>query len=192
MNGLRFGVQVGIYMLLSMASAVAESPAYQAQAGSTLSFQAIQAGARFEGRFEGFDADIRFSPAALDDSTFRVKIALNSVNTDYQDRDEILRGPDFFAVDRYPQAVFQATQFETIKNNHYLAKGTLTIRDKTQPVNLQFTFRSPSSENQTAQLEGSAVINRMDFDVGTGEWKDPKWVGHEVKVRFRLVLAVRP
>lgn len=154
---------------------------------SRLEFVAEQAGARFRGRFERWDATIRFSPDALGDSRFEVRIELASARTGEGERDETLRDDAFFAVERHPSAVYDATGFERLDENRYRADGRLMLKGETRAVPITFRF-TPTDEG-SARLEGRGELSRLAFDVGTGEWRDTKWIGENVAVEFALSLA---
>lgn len=165
---------------------------FRLEEGSTLTFVAVQAGAAFTGRFEEFDAQITFSASDPEGCSFQVRVGMKSVATDYADRDEIIRGPDFFHVGRFPEARFVAREFSRTGAEKFVARGVLTIRDKAIPIELPFSFSRDAGQSARYVLSGRVPINRMDFGVGGGEWSDAKWVGHEVEVRFRLFLGRRP
>jgi polyisoprenoid-binding protein YceI len=153
---------------------------------STLTFVANQAGADFEGAFQKFNAQIQFDPEELATSRFDVTIDLASVNTRDSERDDILRGPDLFAVQQYPSARYVAEKFTAKGGGKYTADGKLTLRNVTREAPIEFTFE-PRADG--AWLKGVARIKRLDFGVGQGEWKDTEWVGNDVGVKFALKLA---
>ena len=152
---------------------------------SQLTFLAMQAGAEFEGKFEKFNADIRFEPQDLATSRFDVTIDLSAVNTQDSERDDTLKGPDLFNAKQWPNAHYVADKFTARGGNKYSATGKLTLRNVTRDVPLDFTFEKQPSG---AWLKGGTTIKRLDFGVGQGEWKDTETVGNEVKVRFALLL----
>ncbi|HSN71528.1 MAG TPA: YceI family protein [Steroidobacteraceae bacterium] len=166
-------------------SAHAAAPRWHADATTgRLEFVGTQAGAEFTGEFGEFSADVRFAPDALDSSRFDVQIATGSVDTADAERDGIIRGPDLFAVERHPEARYVADRFERTDEG-FRAVGQLTLRGTTRPVPIDFRFRR---DGDSARLEGSARIERLDFGVGQGEWQDTQWVGNDVLIRFDLVL----
>lgn len=155
-------------------------------ADSTLTFIGKQAGAEFEGVFQKFNADIRFDPQDLATSRFDVTIDLASVNSRDSERDDIIRGPDLFAVKQFPTARYVADKFTAAGGAQYKSTGKLTLRNVTREVPIDFTFET---NKDGAWLKGTARIRRLDFGVGQGEWKDTEWVGDEVGVKFALRLA---
>jgi polyisoprenoid-binding protein YceI len=152
---------------------------------SQLTFLATQAGAQFEGKFQKFNADIRFDPQDLAGSRFDVTIDLASVSTQDSERDDTLRSDDLFAVKQYPSAHYVADKFTAKGGGKFAATGKLTLRNVTRDVPLEFTFEKLASG---AWLKGDTDLKRLDFGVGQGEWKDTETVGNEVKVRFALLL----
>ena len=174
-------------LAFAVAGTAAAAPGWTlVQADSRLGFSATQAGAEFEGVFERFDAEIRFDEQDLASSRFRVTVHTASASTGETKRDGILKGTDFFAVERYPVAVFEAVDF-AVSGEGYVARGSLTLRGVTRPVPVRFTFGRLADGG--ARLEGSATVRRLDFGVGQGEWSATEWVGDEVGVKFDLRLA---
>ena len=156
---------------------------------STLGFTANQSGGDFDGGFEKFTARIVFADADLAGSRFDVQVDTGSVNTLDDDRDTALRGEDLFHVSKFPNARFVTTGFTRKAPGAYEALGKLTIRDVTRDIRLPFTFTTTQENGHTvAWLKGGVTLNRFDYGVGQGDWKDTTWVANEVKVKFSLRL----
>jgi polyisoprenoid-binding protein YceI len=156
-------------------------------ARSKLGFTGLLTGGTFQGSFNRFQPEISFDPADLAGSRFRVTVETASADTRDGDRDAILKGPDFFAVERWPKATFEATKFAAAGPGRYTAQGKLTLRDVTRDVTLAFSFK-PAADGRTATLAGATSVNRLDFGVGQGDWRDTQMVGNEVKISFDLLL----
>ena len=152
---------------------------------STLGFSGISQGDAFNGRFKTFDATIAFDPAQLATARFDVKITLASADTANSERDDSLLGADFFDTARTPVATYTATKFRSLGGNRYAADGTLSLRGISKPVILTFAWATGA----TPALVGDAVVNRLDFKVGGGQWADTSQIGNAVKVHTSLKLA---
>ncbi len=174
-------------LLLAAAPSQAATAWTTDAAGSRLEFTATQAGGAFDGVFRNFRADITFDPADLDGSRFRVDIETATADTGEKDRDRTLSGSDFFAVERWPRARFEADRFVALGAGRFEARGKLTIRDTTREVRLPFAFQ-PSASDARAEMSGGTTIRRLDFGVGGGEWIDTTLVGNDVRIRFVLRL----
>jgi polyisoprenoid-binding protein YceI len=158
-------------------------------AGSSLTFSASQAGATFQGRFKRFTPVIRFAANDLPGSSFDVIVDLASVDTAESQRDDTLRGSDFFAIAKFPQAHFVSQQFTRQVDGRYAVRGQLQLRDIKRDVVLTVSFTEQrQGEAVAATLEGSTTLQRLDFGVGQGEWRDTGTVGNEVRVAFKLRL----
>ncbi|MBL8267427.1 YceI family protein [Steroidobacter sp.] len=178
---LVLGCAVGLAAMVALAAAQWSLQPKE----SKLTFVGEQAGAKFEGGFDKFSADIRFDPKDLAASRFDVKIDTASVNTQDGERDQTIKSADLFDVKRFPSAQYVADKFTDKGGNKYSATGKLTLRNVTKDVPIDFTFES---KDGAAWLKGAAKLKRLDFGVGQGEWKDTSTVGNDVEVRFSLRL----
>lgn len=154
------------------------------QSDGRLEFSAIQAGAKFTGAFARFRVALDFDPAQPASGRLDVTVEVASIDTLDSERDEILRGADFFQAKQHPQAVFHAGRFERAGNG-WRAPGDLTIRGVTKPIPVMFTLAPGAS---ALVMKGSASLRRLAFGLGQGEWASTEWVGDEVDIRFELSL----
>lgn len=153
-------------------------------ASSRLTFIGTQAGSPFEGSFERFSATISFDDSDLPASKAAVSIDMASVRTGNAQRDEAVKGQDWFGVASYPKAQFQTKAFRRVGQDRYEADAVLTIRDVAKPVVLPFALTKVGDATRAA---GDLVINRTDFGVGQGQWTSAQLVAHEVTIRFDLL-----
>jgi polyisoprenoid-binding protein YceI len=158
-------------------------------AKSWLGFTAKQSGGDVDGKFEKFTAQINFADADLTGSHFDVEVQTQSIDTGDDDRDTALRDKDLFYVSKFPTAHFVTSAFTRKAAGQYEATGKLTIRDVTREIQLPFTFQSAQEAGKpVAWLKGAVTLNRLDYGVGQGEWKDTSTVANEVRVKFELRL----
>ena len=175
-------------MVIAVSPAMAEM-AWKVEPDSTVGFVATQAGANVEGRFENFTAEIAFDPEDLESSKVMVEIDIASVNSESKDRDDAIRSDGLFDVATWPTARFEAARFEK-QNLWYLAHGTLTLRDVTMEVTLPFQLTikedAASGAPAHASAKGELKVNRLDYGVGQGIWRDTSVVGNEVVIRIAI------
>ena len=151
---------------------------------SRLGFTAKQQGQDFDGAFQRFEADIRFSPEDLTGSKVVVVVDITSFHTGSAQRDDNYGGADWFAIKAFPEARFETKHIGHRKDGRFEALADLTIRDKTQEIRLPFSY---SVTDGVARVEGETVIDRRDFDIGLGQWASGDTIGHLVKVSVSLV-----
>jgi polyisoprenoid-binding protein YceI len=174
---------VAILAAMAVTSAAHAAEYVVDAAKSRLGFRATQQGAPFEGEFRKFDAKVNFDPANLGASKVRVEIDVTSVTTKSPDRDKELPKDDWFAVSKFPKAVFETQRIESRGDNKYAAVATLTIRDQTVPLVLPFTLEE---KDGVAHVVGSVAIDRTNFGVGQGAWATTDIIGKQVTVTVDL------
>ena len=163
---------------LTLAAAPAFAADYVQQAGSTLTFATKYQGEVFAGSFPGFTARLSFDPAKLEGSKLDVVIPLAGANSKNAERDDTLKGNDFFDIAKFPQARYSATKFRSLGGNNYAADGSLTLRGVSKPVTLTFTWTAGAKP----VLTGKATVKRLDFGVGGGDWADTKTIPDETAI----------
>lgn len=117
---------------------------------------------KVRGNFEDWTAEINADGA---NSSIKVVIKADSINTGNADRDGHTKGEDFFDVATYPEITFQSTDVD-IENGKLT--GDLTIKDVTKPVTLDvevFGTEEDPFGNVRTGFEASTKINRKDFHV---------------------------
>ena len=157
-------------------------------AHSQLTFHPRLAGGEFAGRFERFEATIRFDPADLAHSSLLVVVDLLAARTGDIDRDTALQGSDFFQTMRWPKGTFTSTGIKSLGGGRYEATGKLTLRDVNRDVRVQFRFDSPAPSGSAAHMVGSSNVRRLEFGVGQGDWRSTEWLDDAVRIEFDLAL----
>jgi polyisoprenoid-binding protein YceI len=183
-------------MVALTVAAAADEPRWTIDAKmSRITFTGRQMGAPSKGEFKKFSADIRFDPANLAASAVDVTIDTASADTGNRDLDTELKRPNWFEVERFPQARFATTSLRGKGGNAYEAAARLTIRDVTQEVLLPFTLDiTPDNADPTqllAKASGELTISRSQFGIGRAEWRDTKIVADEVTIRIEVVARRR-
>jgi polyisoprenoid-binding protein YceI len=184
---------LALLLLFSAVPAAAQTPATTHyvldSAKSSLEFTFLQAGAWNKGHFAHFTVSLDFSAENLAASRLDVVVEMSSVDTGDQERDDTVRGADLFAVAKFPQAHFIASQI-TKTAAGYEAVGKLTIRGVTHDMRVPFSFRTATEGGATAgYMSGKTSLRRLDYGVGQGDWKATDQVGNEVGLAFSLRLT---
>lgn len=173
----------------ALAVALAASPVlaadYVQAPGSTLTFATKYQGEVFTGRFPTFSTRLSFDPKALATAKLDVTIPLAGAATGDRERDDTLRGGDFFDAAKFPQARYVATRFRALGGNRYAADGVLTLRGVSKPVTLAFTW----TRGATPVLAGQATVKRLAFGVGGGDWADTGLIPDDVAVSTKVVFV---
>lgn len=152
-------------------------------AKSQIGFIGTHAGSTFEGRFTNWTADIRFDPADLLSAQAVVVIKTASAETGNALYDSTLPGEDWFNTQVYGEAVFRAESFEALSDDTFRADGTLTIRDKTLPVSLDFSLKT---EGTTAVMTATHTLDRLAYGLGATSDPAADWVSREIELTISV------
>lgn len=153
------------------------------KADSHIEFTASQQGKNFTGGFEAYDVVINFNEDAVEKATVKAVIDVSSISAGDKDRDSALPGKEWFNVKSFPKAVFQSDDFTKTGPNTYEARGTLKMKDKSQPLTLPFTLDITGAK---AEMAGSVTLDRTLWEVGTGAWATDEWVSTDVTVDIKI------
>lgn len=156
--------------------------------GGRLGFTGRWNGDAVAGRFGRWDADIKFSPNDLAKSRIKVTVDLATADTGDGQRDDSLKGSDFFDSGAHPKAVYTAREIRHLGGDRYEARGTLDLRGVEKPATLRFTL---SIDGNRARVSGSTRIDRTAFGVGQGEWAATDAIAAGVDIAFSFS-ATRP
>lgn len=120
------------------------------------------------GRFDDFDAWMEVDGADHTTARGEAVIKTASVNTGAQQRDDHLRSADFFESEKYPEMKFVLGSVEKKDDSNYIARGDLTIRDSTRPVELSVEVGGPINDpwgNERVSLSVNGKIDRKDWNL---------------------------
>lgn len=145
------------------------------------------------GNFTDFDGNFFFDPDNLEDSKFDFTVAVSSIETNNEKRNNHLKSADFFNAEKFPEIYFVSTGFDKISDTQYEVKGKLRIKDVIKNVTIPFEITGkmehPMKEGATLMgLAFNTTINRNDYNVGAGDWTSNKIVGENVKVSINTEL----
>lgn len=143
-----------------------------------------QMGVPVEGDFKRFSAHIEFDPARPAQSKARVEIDIASFDLGSEEFNRETRKPEWFDAAQFPRATFVSSALVPAGKDTFQAKGRLTLKGVTQDVVIPVRYHQ---EAGAQVFEGVLPIRRLQFNVGSGAWKDTSTVADEVDIRFRLV-----
>ncbi|HEU0276641.1 MAG TPA: YceI family protein [Rhodanobacteraceae bacterium] len=151
---------------------------------STLAFTALCQGARTEGRFGRFTADVAYDPRDVARSRFAVRVDVASLDTGNAQRDQATLGARALDAGRFPRAYFTTTELRAV-GGEVTALGELKLRGVVRPVVLQVRF---VPRGAAATLEVTARLSPRDFGVDCG----PVQPADGATVHARLLLDPVP
>ena len=110
-------------------------------AHASINFKTLHLGYSFlRGRFDTFEGEFEFDPANPEAGTVSLTIDTNSLNSNHAERDNHLRGADFFDVGNHPTATFVSTSIAKTGDQTATITGDLTLRGVTKSVDIEATY----------------------------------------------------
>lgn len=147
-----------------------------------------------KGQFKDYTGTIQYDAKDIAKSSVEVTIQAASIDTANTDRDNHLRGGDFFDAAKFPEITFKSTKI--LKQGlGYEALGKLTIKGVTKDVKIPFTLSGPVKDpwgNTKLGIEGGLVINRQDYGVTWSKTLDNGnlVVANDVKIELVIEAAL--
>jgi len=171
----------------------AEAPTWTVDhEASRVGFVAEQSGDPVPGDFKSFDAEIRFAADRLAGSRVQVDIRIASVDAATAEQEQTVTSPSLFHAAKYPEARFSAEDFQKLGEGRYLARGDLTMRGQTHPVELPFDLNvTRQGDSLRAVADGAITVKRLRWGIGQGQWADTSTVPNEVRIEIHIE-ATRP
>lgn len=126
-----------------------------------IAIEITQFGNKVEGRFADWTADITFDPEVSKGKAGEVLVTVSIPSLTLGSVTQQAMGPDFFDAETHPTATFRADIVTTADG--YAADGTLTLKGTEVPVRLPYSL---TMEGDTASMQSSVTLNRMDFGIG--------------------------
>src|SRR5438105_15141012 len=151
----------------ALASAAFANETYKFdQAHSTIGFSVHQFLGATHGKFAKFDGKIDIDREHPENSSVTARIDVRSIDTGIVKRDNHLRSPEFFAVEKYPEITFKSRSVKQTGPQAGDILGDLTMHGVTKPITLHVKLvTSPNDSKQTRWAVTTDPIKRRDFNL---------------------------
>jgi len=135
-------------------------------AGSTIGFAVHQFLGTTQGKFTRFSGKIDVDREHPENSAVTAQIDVGSIDTRIKKRDDHLRSPEFFNVEKSPQITFKSRSVKRTGPQNGDIVGDLTMHGVTRSVTLHVKLLTPINEtNRTRWAVTTDPINRRDFNL---------------------------
>jgi len=136
------------------------------QSGSTIGFSVHQFLGTTRGKFTNFTGRIEIDREHSENSSVTAQIDLRSIDTRIKKRDDHLRSPEFFNVEKFPKMTFKSRSVKRTGPQSGDILGDLTMHGVTKTVTLHVKLLTPINEtNRTRWSVTTDPINRRDFNL---------------------------
>ncbi|NNN20554.1 MAG: YceI family protein [Acidimicrobiales bacterium] len=146
--------------------------------------------AKVRGRFNSFSGTLDIADP-IENSTVEVNIEAASFDTGTSQRDDHVKSADFLDVENYPTITFKTDSLKLEGDNEGKLGGSLTLRGKSVPVELQVEFLGTEKHPDGSIRAGFSAIAELDRDDFGVSWNavletGGLMVGKKVKVEIDI------
>jgi len=136
------------------------------QSHSTIGFSVHQFLGTTQGKVTRFDGKIEIDREHPENSSVTARIDVRSIDTGIVKRDNHLRSPEFFSVEKYPAITFKSRSVKQTGPQAGDILGDLTMHGVTKPITLHVKLLT--SSNETKQTRWSVTtdpLKRREFNL---------------------------
>jgi polyisoprenoid-binding protein YceI len=129
----------------------------------------------------------------FENAEFYFTTNVDSIITNDQKRDTLLKSIDFFDAEKFPKITFYSTKFKRTSDTNFELIGKLTIKEITKPTILKIKYNGIATDpwgNIKAGLQLNGKINRKDFGLTWNAAIEAGGVlvGEEIKIAANIEL----
>jgi polyisoprenoid-binding protein YceI len=134
--------------------------------GSTIGFSVHQFLGTTQGKFTKFNGKIDVDREHPENSSVTAQIDVRSIDTHIKKRDDHLRSPEFFNVEKFPQITFKSRSVKRTGPESGDILGDFTMHGATKPITLHVKLLTPLNETgRTRWQVTTEPITRRDFNL---------------------------
>lgn len=154
-------VILGFPLLLS-----AQVPTFEVIAADSKVGFFVKSSVNLEGKFEKWDASLKFTTPIVDSGVLLITAQADSVNTGSSMKDGKIKGDDFFAVKEHPQITFRSTKISATGPDQFRIEGDFTIRGVSRQEVLNLTAKRDRPDE--GRIQGQMAFDRKQYGMTHG------------------------
>jgi polyisoprenoid-binding protein YceI len=164
---MKFRHLLAAFAIAALSPAASAKETYKFEpSGSTIGFAVHQFLGTTQGKFIRFSGKIDVDREHPENSSVTAQIDVRSIDTRIKKRDDHLRSPEFFNVEKFPQMTFKSRSVKRTGPQSGDIIGDLTMHGVTRPITLHVKLLTPMNEtNRTRWTVTTDPINRRDFNL---------------------------
>jgi len=158
---------VGTFAIFALSSAAWANETYKFDSsGSAIGFTVHQFLGTTHGKFTRFSGRIDVDREHPENSSVTAQIDVRSIDTHIKKRDDHLRSPEYFNVEKFPQMTFRSRGVKRTGPQSGDILGDLTMHGVTRPITLHVKLLTPINEtSRTRWAVTTEPISRRDFNL---------------------------
>ena len=158
---------LAVFVITAVIPAASANEAYKFDpSGSAIGFSVHQFLGTTQGKFTSFSGKIDVDREHPENSSVTAQIEVRSIDTHIKKRDDHLRSPEFFNVEKFPQMTFRSRSVKRTGPQSGDILGDLTMHGVTRPITLHVKLVTPINEtSRTRWAVTTEPISRRDFNL---------------------------
>uniref|UniRef100_Q01Y84 YceI family protein n=1 Tax=Solibacter usitatus (strain Ellin6076) TaxID=234267 RepID=Q01Y84_SOLUE len=143
-----------------------------------------------DGVFSNWKAEFKVPTPRIEDATLILHVVSSSVSTGSGSKDRLIKGENFFWIQRYPSIDFVSTKITADPSDplKFTMDGNFTMRGVTKPVTVRLTLDPQGNHHGT--VDGDMSFDRREFGM---TYKMPfNRISDSVRVSFKLDVQGTP
>ena len=158
---------IGTFAIFALSSAAWANETYKFDSsGSAIGFTVHQFLGTTHGKFTRFSGKIDIDREHPENSSVTAQIDVRSIDTHIKKRDDHLRSPEFFDVEKFPQMTFKSRNVKRTGPQSGDILGDLTMHGVTRPITLHVKLLTPVNDtSRTRWAVTTEPISRRDFNL---------------------------
>ena len=164
---MRLRILIAVIVIAGFRPAASASETYKFDpSGSRIGFAVHQFLGTTHGKFMKFIGKIEIDRDHPENSSVTAQIDVRSIDTRIKKRDDHLRSPDFFDVEKFPQMTFKSRGVKRTGSESGDIVGDLTMHGVTKPITLHVKLLTPIGDtSRTRWSVTTDPIVRRDFNL---------------------------
>jgi polyisoprenoid-binding protein YceI len=163
----RLQLWIAAFAIVGLSPAAQANETYKFDSsGSTIGFTVHQFLGTTQGKFSKFNGKIDVDRERPENSSVTTQIDVRSLDTRIKKRDDHLRSPEFFNVEKFPHITFKSRSVKRTGPQSGDILGDLTMHGVTKPITLHVKLATPLNETSRTRWQVTTEpISRHDFNL---------------------------
>lgn len=143
-----------------------------------------------QGEFRKFEAHLVLNGSHPEHTKISVAVEAGSVDMSWGEGADMLRSPDFFDVQRYPEVRFRSTSVQPVSPGHFMIGGLVRIRGVTRALTLDAVLTKRDVDARTKAEVADFIIRGSLSRSAFGMTADEVFISDKVNIVIKARLEL--
>ncbi len=139
------------------------------------------------GSFKKIDGFVEIDIEDKENNKAVLSVEINSIESNYEKYRELLLGPIFFDVQKYPIAVLDTKKFSYQNEEEVEIDIELTLKGISKKIKSKLKINRLT--NDLVQILGISEFSRNEFNIGSDKWSNTTILKDKIKINSNIFLV---